>query len=675
MAVTEFLEAFDKKKKAEEAAAAAAPVSAEVAPAAPAMQTPVATPQQLDQMLADPATVNVGNAPAPADPIAQPDVPAAAPAVQAPAVQAETPFFQPTESGRRLSRGVGSAMDAVASAGNAAMDAGGNFVNSSSDAAADLISQSTGGIVNLKSSPEFGQASTSTAGAPITDASQLRAFMSGLNEQAPVQAPAQASATATPVVEAETPVPVADLSVNGTDVVTPEAITEVGQVAPAAVEPQTPANLDPFRAGRGMVTRDLTGESFIDGSREAATPEQVAAFNATEAERTKAGDLAARERYEARRENERLNPTPTPQAPTPRAPQRQSIQERDRSEKQRAQTIREEGQRRIEDQMREFNREPHSMKERAAEKARLQNELNASIKEDRDYNRATTEANFANETAAYNRNTLTAAQRATTDLASGKQTATELKANLIRQANPNLPEAEIAAITSGSVRVVQNPSTGETTLLNLATGASKKVNTGQETGLNFDVAAPENTLFSRAGEYTGAVEAAKRKGQGITGQFGVDIATDASIGAAQDFETAQNELVRAFRDSARYSATEANQLKKELNIALSPFEDPKTAEAKLRSIDKSLARRYKNEEAVALDENESIAKREDARSRARAIAQFRATLGVPAEDAKPVEVKFDPKSLTGKNQQAYGWATSNPSDPRSQAILAKLNSQ
>ena len=55
MAVTEFLEAFDKKKKAEEAAAAAAPVSAEVAPAAPAMQTPVATPQQLDQMLADPA--------------------------------------------------------------------------------------------------------------------------------------------------------------------------------------------------------------------------------------------------------------------------------------------------------------------------------------------------------------------------------------------------------------------------------------------------------------------------------------------------------------------------------------------------------------------------------------------------------------------------------------------
>ena len=87
-------------------------------------------------------------------------------------------------------------------------------------------------------------------------------------------------------------------------------------------------------------------------------------------------------------------------------------------------------------------------------------------------------------------------------------------------------------------------------------------------------------------------------------------------------------MVRAFRDSSRDSATEANQLKKELNIALSPFEDPKTAEAKLRSIDQSLARRYANEESTALDENTSLAKREDARSRARAIAEFRATLGV-----------------------------------------------
>jgi hypothetical protein len=165
-----------------------------------------------------------------------------------------------------------------------------------------------------------------------------------------------------------------------------------------------------------MITRDSTGESFIGGSQVAATPEEVATYSATSRERMAAAntDAAAAERmrYNAPTIAEA---TGAGQTPAPRAPVRQSTKERDRSEKQRAQTLRKEGQRSIEDQMREFDREPHSMKERAAEKARLQGELNASIKEDRDYNRATAEANFANETAAYNRNTLTAAQRATGD--------------------------------------------------------------------------------------------------------------------------------------------------------------------------------------------------------------------------------------------------------------------
>lgn len=676
MAVTEFLDAVDKKKKEEEAAMAAdAPVSAEVAPATPAIQAPVATPQQLDQMLADPATVNVDNitpamqapiaapsvlnTPAPVAP-AQTDVLTSAPTVQAPAVQEKTPLFQSAESGRRFARGVGYAADAVAGAGSAAMDAGSNLVNSSSDAVAGLISQSTGGRINLQSSPEFGQASTSTAGAPITDASQLSEFMSGLNEQAQIQAPTQVAAP-------ETPAPTTNLSVNGTDTVTPEAITESGQ---AAVTPQTPAeeNLDPWRAGRGMVTRDLTGESFIDGSRVAATPEQVAAFNATEAERTKAGDLAARKRYEARPENERLNPTP---APTPRAPRRQSIQERDRSEKTRADALRKEGQRNIDAQMREFNREPHSTKERAAEKARLQGELNASIKEDRDYNRATEEAGFAESTAQYNRGTLTAAQRATV----GKQTANEQKLSSIKAANPSLSDADVSAIAAGLVKVVQSPLSDETQLLNIATGESRRVGAERGTDVDFDVAVPEKTLYGRIGQFTGAVEGTKRKLQALGGQVGVDVATDESLEAAQDFKAAQNQLVRAFKQSDRYSATESKQLKEELGIDLSLFEDPKTAEAKLRSADQTLARNYENEIATYQDTSFPSKDRQDARLRAKAIAEFRALIGVPEKGATPVEVKFDPKSLTGKNQQAYGWATSNPNDPRSQAILAKLNLQ
>ena len=209
--------------------------------------------------------------------------------------------------------------------------------------------------------------------------------------------------------------------------------------------------------------------------------------------------------------------------------------------------------------------------------------------------------------------------------------ATTRKIATIKQANPNISDADAAAIASGSVRVVTNDLTGVTQLLNIATGESRQIESQVAPDVNFDVAVPEQTLFSRAGDFTGFVEATKRKAQNITGQVGLDVATKESLEAAQDFETAQNELVRAFRESSRYAASEAAALKKELDISLSPFKDAKSAEAKLRSIDKSLARRYENEVATFRDTTFPPSDRQDARMRAKAIAEFRANLGVPPE--------------------------------------------
>ena len=209
--------------------------------------------------------------------------------------------------------------------------------------------------------------------------------------------------------------------------------------------------------------------------------------------------------------------------------------------------------------------------------------------------------------------------------------ATTRKIATIKQANPDISDADAAAIASGSVKVVTNDLTGVTQLLNIATGESKQIQSQPAPAVDFDVALPEKTLFSRAGDFTGFVEATKRKAQGITGQVGLDVATKESLEAAQDFETAQNELVRAFRESSRYAASEAAALKKELDISLSPFKDPKSAEAKLRSIDKSLARRYENEVATFRDTTFPPSDRQDARMRAKAIAEFRANLGVPPE--------------------------------------------
>ena len=236
---------------------------------------------------------------------------------------------------------------------------------------------------------------------------------------------------------------------------------------------------------------------------------------------------------------------------------------------------------------------------------------------------------------------------------SAKPSATDQKISLIKEANPNISDADASAIASGSVKVVQNPLTGETQLLNVTTGATQKVGEPQKQGFDFEIEPDRNPLFGRAAKYTGAIEAGKRKAQGLTGQAGLDIATEESLGTAQDFETAQNQLVRAFRDSDRYSATEAKQLKKELNISLSPFEDPKTAEAKLRSIDKSLARRFKEEESTFNDKVSTPKQKQDARMRAKAIATFRSKLGVPEQETREAGSVEAPKGVDAELWDKY----------------------
>ena len=541
--ITDYLEQYEKQKKAKSAP------SESIGQLQAQSPFSLASAAKVNPMLeAQPNVLAQGQA-------------SAEPQVQMATPNLGTPMFEATESGRRFASGVGSIFDAGVSGAKSLMEAGGNFVNSTSDMAADLISQSTGGQVNLQSSPNVGQTSTTGVGAPITNADQLRQFMSGLNEQA-------AQTPSTEVTEPAVETPMAEPTVQAAAPQVQESAPVEPQLQPA---PQAPTTGNVTTAGGQPLAEFLAGGQQLDAQGRMVDPEvDRSSFNQASADRE------------------------TRQAARPDFGE--AVSDRDR----RAASG---------DGMSDADR-------RDIAKA---NQKGASAGDVARGDKVAGLAGIDRETGL----PLTATKT--------KLTSTEEKAATIRDANPDLSDEEVAAIASGSVRVVQNPSTGETTLLNIATGVSKKVNRGKETELNFDVAAPEESLFSRAGKFTGAVEATKRKGQGLTGQFGIDIATDASIGAAQDFETAQNELVRAFRDSSRYSATEANQLKKELNIALSPFEDPKTAEAKLRSIDQSLARRYANEESTALDENTSLAKREDARSRARAIAEFRATLGVTEE--------------------------------------------
>lgn len=246
MAVTEFLDAVDKKKKEEEAAMAAAPVSEEVAPAAPSVfGTPAPMESVVDTVgqvaVQSPFSQTAAAAPNPVaaavDPMAQPDVLAAAPAVQAPA-QVGLP---PEERARIETRLAGTNADILASGGT---------VPSLGAATPEALNPVGGGF-------SFGGDTPIPADRESGFIPEKEEFLTGgtpvFSNQGKAPAPTPEVA---PAVEMATPESVADLSVNGTGVVTPEAITEAGQ---AAVAPQNQ------RAGSGGLI------SFDSGARSGQT--------------------------------------------------------------------------------------------------------------------------------------------------------------------------------------------------------------------------------------------------------------------------------------------------------------------------------------------------------------------------------------------------------------------
>lgn len=91
----------------------------------------------------------------------------------------------------------------------------------------------------------------------------------------------------------------------------------------------------------------------------------------------------------------------------------ESIEARDDLEKRRADKLRKAGQDIIDDKMSDFERESHTLRERRAERERLESELQDSIREDRDYNR-TSKERFESQM-----NGSTNASQATADAAQG----------------------------------------------------------------------------------------------------------------------------------------------------------------------------------------------------------------------------------------------------------------
>ena len=203
-------------------------------------------------------------------------------------------------------------------------------------------------------------------------------------------------------------------------------------------------------------------------------------------------------------------------------------------------------------------------------------------------------------------------------------------------------------IANGFVKPVTNPVTNQTELVNIATGESRKLNLqSQKTpplaeiggAVENNEAAQIPSLFENTALSTGVISAAKDIFAGTLGQVpGVQI-SEQTVQARQDLNTSQQDLVRSLITGDRFTATEMNAIKKEIEIESSILTSPSQLQQRMISIDRSLRKRLSDQERTADNDSLPVKDRQGALSNANSIKNFLDTLNVPptiktADDAR-----------------------------------------
>jgi hypothetical protein len=193
----------------------------------------------------------------------------------------------------------------------------------------------------------------------------------------------------------------------------------------------------------------------------------------------------------------------------------------------------------------------------------------------------------------------TAKTRQETTQLDGGLTEAEREINRVMEANPNLSYTDAVNIKEGVSKIVTDPVTGRSAIVNLATGEEKPLARSEVTDAAVSASlAPEPgasesslNLYKIAETTTGIVPAIQAAAQRFTGQVGIDVADPELLENIQTFNTAQSDIRRSMRTAPKFLASEMAMLDKELDIAPSAFKDPTTLLAQLRSIDKSIRNR------------------------------------------------------------------------------------
>ena len=210
-------------------------------------------------------------------------------------------------------------------------------------------------------------------------------------------------------------------------------------------------------------------------------------------------------------------------------------------------------------------------------------------------------------------------------------------------ANPDMSFTDALNYEVGLLKTATDPVTGKTSLIDVSKGTSTqlKEEDGKLPEFNIEPVPQEQSIYGLGGKFTGLAESAKRTAQRATGQIGLDVASDESIQAANYIKTAQSALVRAYKESSRFSATEDKRLREEFDINIGPTVDAKTLQNNLIAIDRSMDERFEEQKRIYENPKSSAKDQAAAFNIAKAIREFQSKLGIPDETKGKSNVSVD----------------------------------
>jgi len=145
----------------------------------------------------------------------------------------------------------------------------------------------------------------------------------------------------------------------------------------------------------------------------------------------------------------------------------------------------------------------------------------------------------------------------------------------------------------------------------------------------------QRSLWELAPEVTGMVAGAQASAQGVTEQFGVNVAPAGLARDRQTFFNNINGLIRTLSINDQYPVREMERIREEVNILPNAFTGTRTLRERLTSLDATLRTSLREAEQVAANTSLPRDMRQDALKKAQAIRSFLPTMGVPQGGEEP----------------------------------------